>query len=459
MRGKRLFGTDGVRGVVGSELTPEFSLRLALAIGTYFESGSKILVGHDARAGNNYLVRAVLTGLLSTGVKVYLAGPVPTPALQYYIKSNGFDGGVMITASHNPPEYSGVKVIASDGVEAPREVEEEVEKIFWELRFRRTAWTELDFEPVRVGDVVEKYVEGIRSLVDVEAIKKKGWKVVVDCANNVGCLATPKLLRSLGVHVVVVNGELTHMPNRLPEPTPENLRDAAEIVKVLSADLAVTHDGDADRAIFIDRFGNVVMGDRSAIILCKHIVANRGERRSGKVVTAVSSTPLIEEELKELGIEVVWTKVGSIGISRLMMKLDAVAGFEENGGFMYPPHQYVRDGAMTTALMLEALTYNRSELHEELSKFPKVFVIKTKVRIARPEAVQRALELIKERYKDFRLITVDGVKIIGRDFWALVRPSGTEPIMRIFVEAESQELVREVLKDLEDLVKREVGES
>ncbi len=453
MRYPRLFGTDGVRGIVNETLTPEFVLRLALAIGTYFGKGARVLLGRDARAGNPFLTNIVIGALLSTGVKVYYAGLTPTPALQYYIKSKGgFDGGVMITASHNPPEYSGIKVIAGDGVEIPREDEREIERIYYEGVFNRVTWNQSHIDYVNVRDVNEHYIKGVIDLVDKERIGKFNFRVVADCANNVPSLTTPKILRELGVKVISVNCELSHIPNRAPEPTPESLIDTIKIVKSVKADFGVAHDGDGDRAIFIDEEGNVISGDRTAVLLCKHIVLNRGEKKPNRVITAVSSSTLVEDELSKLGIKVIWTRVGSIDISRMMMKLGAIAGFEENGGFMYPKHQYVRDGGMTLALMLELLSYERRRLSDLLKELPKRLIIKTKVPLKVREEAFKVIDKLRSVYSGFRIIDVDGIKVIGNDFWFLVRPSGTEPILRIFVEADNKERVNEILNNVLNIV-------
>ncbi len=449
----RLFGTDGVRGVVNENLNPEFIVRLAQAIGTYFQQGSRLLVGRDARAGNEYIVRLVEGCLIAAGHKVFDAGELPTPALQYNIRNRGFDGGVMVTASHNPPQYSGLKVVMADGVEAPREVEEEIEKIFWETRFRRVKWFMLQRGFHVISDARDFYVNGILEKVDVEKIRSRGFRVVADCANNVGALTTPYLLRKLGVKVMSVNSHLSPIPYREPEPVPENLRDTAAIVRDLNFDLGVAHDGDADRAIFIDDRGRVIPGDRSATLLCRHLVVNRGEREPARVVTAVSSSTVIEDVLRELGIEVVWTKVGSVGIARKMMKIGAIAGFEENGGFMYPPHQYVRDGGMSLALMLELLATEKVKLSELVDALPKAYLIKTKVPISSREEAERAVEEVRKRFRNIRQINIDGVKGIGDDFWFLVRPSGTEPLLRIFVEARSEEKAKELLDEIMRVVK------
>jgi len=454
---KKLFGTDGVRGITNEWFTPEQVTRLALAIGSFFEEGSKLLVGRDSRAGNSFIVKSVMSALLSAGIKVYYAGLTPTPALQYYVKHHDFDGGIMMTASHNPPEYSGIKVIVNDGIELPREAEREIEEIYWERRFRRASWSALGRDVKSVNDVNEFYITGVLKLLDIEKIRKQRLKVVIDPANNVGALTTPRLLRTIGVKVTVINGDLSHLPDRRPEPVPENLVETAAVVKALRADIGIAHDGDADRAIFIDDKGRVIPGDRTAVLLCRHIVENRGEREPGRVVTAVSSSTLVEEILSRYNIEVVWTRVGSIDISRTMTSVGAIAGFEENGGFMYPRHQYVRDGAMTLGLMLELLSTEKRRLSDLYDELPRRYIIKTKIPIKNREGALKVVEELKVQYRAERIIDVDGIKVIGKDYWFLVRPSGTEPVMRVFVESSSEELTKKIYNDIVSTIKDLLG--
>ncbi|MEM2376256.1 MAG: phosphoglucosamine mutase [Sulfolobales archaeon] len=447
----RLFGTDGVRGIVNEWLTPENALRLGLAIGSYLSRDCRVLVGCDGRAGNAFLVNSVISGLLSAGVKVFFAGFTPTPALQLYVKSHGFDAGIMVTASHNPPEYSGLKLVLSDGVEATRDVEEAVEELYHELTFRRVSWTESGYGVTKVDDVNDFYVEKILDHVDVERIAQKKFKVVVDCANNVGSLTTPKLLRRLGCKVLTVNCDISHIPYRNPEPSSENLGELSNIIKSLGADLGVAHDGDADRAVFIDGLGRFIPGDRTAIILCEHILSNKGLDIPKKVVTAISSSTLISEMLSKYGVEVIWTKVGSINIARTMIREGSLLGFEENGGFLYGRHQYVRDGAMATALMLECLSFNNVGLHELYNKIPQTYLIKTKVTID-PRAKDEIMGMLKQKlvevFASDKIVDIDGVKVISTDYWFLVRPSGTEPIIRIFIEAKDGALANKLLNTI-----------
>ncbi|MEM4718220.1 MAG: phosphoglucosamine mutase, partial [Desulfurococcaceae archaeon] len=220
---RRLFGTDGVRGITGVDLTPDFIMRLAMAIGFYFPEGSRILVGMDYRAGNDAIKRIVEGVLVFSGHRVYDAGVTPTPALQYVVKTQGFDAGVMITASHNPPEYSGIKVIGSNGIEIDRDEERVVEEIYWEMRSRSVDWRSLSHEVIEYPFVNDKYIEAVVGYVDKERISRRSFKVLVDPANNTGVLTSPYILKKLGVRPLVINGTLDVEPARYPEPTPESL--------------------------------------------------------------------------------------------------------------------------------------------------------------------------------------------------------------------------------------------
>ncbi len=447
----RLFGTDGVRGIVNEELTPEQALRLGMAIGTFFGPGAKILVGRDIRAGGYMIKSAVIAGLLSSGVKVYDGDLAPTPAVQYMVKVEDFDGGVVITASHNPPNYNGIKVIASDGIEIPREKEREIEDIYFESRFHRVPWRLLLEDAHPYPYVNDIYVKGVVEKVDRDLIRSRGFKIVVDPANSVGTLTTPRIARELGVKVYTVNGHLDpSFPGRYPEPVPENLVDTAKAVVSIGADFGIAHDGDADRAIIIDDRGRVQWGDRTATILARYL-AEKHPELPRKVYTAVSSSTVIEEVLKPYGIEVVWLKVGSVDISRTMQRNgDALCGFEENGGFMYPPHQLVRDGGMTLALILELLATEKRKISEIYDELPQYHLIKTKIPMKR-EIALKVVEKTKEAFKDYRLITIDGVKVISDDFWLLVRPSGTEPLLRIMLEAKTEEKAKQLLEKVKKI--------
>ncbi|EZQ03826.1 MULTISPECIES: phosphoglucosamine mutase [Acidianus] len=445
----KLFGTDGVRGIINKELTVELATKIGKAVGTFFGSDSTILIGRDARAGGDMISRAVESGLLSTGVKIFEGGFGATPAIQYGVKTLGYDAGVIITASHNPAEYNGIKVIDRDGVEVSREKENEIEDIFFSDKFLVQDWKKLTYDVKKDDRIIDTYVKGILSHVDVEKIKSKGFKILIDGANSVGSISTPIVARELGCKIFTVNANIDPLfPARTPEPTFESLNETAGIAKQLGVDLAVAHDGDADRAIFIDSLGRVQWGDRSGTLLSYW--ASTKEKYPRRIFTAVSSSILVQQFLSKYGIEVKWTKVGSVDIAHTLMKESGIAGFEENGGFIFPAHQFVRDGAMSFALMLEMMAIEGITSAQLFDMLPKYYMVKTKVNITNKDVQSsKVYDEIASIYKDKgQIVTIDGIKVMADDFWFLVRKSGTEPIFRVMVEAKDEEKARNLANEL-----------
>ncbi len=449
---RRLFGTDGVRGVLMERLTPELAQQLGRAIGAYFGKGARILVGRDVRAGGYMLKSAVISGLLAEGVKVYDADLIPTPGLQFNVKTGPYDGGVMITASHNPPEYNGIKVIGADGIEIPHEDEEVIEEYFFKGHASKLPWRSYTYDPIIKHEAIENYIKGILDQVDVDLIKGAGFRVVIDCANSVGALVTPRLLSRLGVKYVSVNCNLDPLfPGRPPEPSPDTLKVAAAVLRETKADLLVGHDGDADRAIVGDDRGRILWGDRDGTLLSA-FAAEVWSELPRRVYTGVSSSILVEDFLRPRGIEVVWTPVGSVTISRMIVKDGgAISGFEENGGYMHTPHQIVRDGPMKTALLLFMLATLKKRMSELVDELPTYYPIKEKLPATREQA-QCAVEKVKEHFANFRQVTIDGVKVLGEGFWVLVRPSGTEPVVRIMLEARDPEEAERLLNEVKSII-------
>lgn len=455
---RRLFGTNGVRGIVNKELTPQLALQLSEAIGTFFGrtiGRSKILLGWDGRTSSPMLADLVASGLVSAGCTVYEAGLAPTPAIQYLTKAHSFNGAVMVTASHNPPEYNGIKVIDSDGIELPPEGELLIEKIYFKKEAVLRDWKGLG-ERLPAHDGLEAYRQAIREKVDESTISRSRPKIVIDPANGVGTLVTPYLCRELGCQVTTINSNIDGtFPGRLPEPTPANLEILSKIVRSSGADLGVAHDGDADRAIFVDEGGRVHWGDRSFALITEHYLKNHSGE---EIVTPVSSSSVIEDVASKYGGKVVWTPVGSINVSRIMLKTGAKLGGEENGGIFYGLHIPVRDGAMATALILEIMASSGERLSTLMERLPKYFNVKDKVPC--PERLKsKVVRQLRKEAKGVKVETIDGVKVWHEDrSWILVRPSGTEPIYRLFAEAKSTEkaqaLVSRYKKLLSNIIRK-----
>jgi phosphomannomutase/phosphoglucomutase len=450
----KLFGTNGIRGIVNKELTPEIAIKVGCAIGTFF-GDKNLLVGYDARTSGPMFAKAVISGLNSTGCNVFLAGMAPTPALQFAVKNRKMDGGVIITASHNPPEYNGIKVIWNDGVEISHEQEIGIEELYFDEKIRFMEWNHLGAVN-QLPNVNDEYIAAIKKHVDVDRIATKHFHVVVDAANSVGGLAAPFLMRDLGCKITSLNANIDGtFPGRLPEPRPENLAELSKTVKALGADLGVAFDGDADRSIFVDESGQIHMGDKSFGVVLKQFLL---DNPNSLVVTPVSSSTLIKDIADAYKGEIVWTKVGSVTVSQKMKEVNAKLGGEENGGVFYGPHQAVRDGAMTTALILEIMAKTGKRLSQLIREQPQYYIEKGKI-VCADEKKDIVLEKLLEQVKGMNINTLDGVKIWFDDKSAiLVRPSGTEPAYRMYAEAVSHQraskLIQEFTEKLEKILKR-----
>ncbi|HWQ16511.1 MAG TPA: phosphoglucosamine mutase [Sulfolobales archaeon] len=452
----RLFGTDGVRGVFNKTLDVVEAARLCMAIGSYFAPGSRILVASDYRGGTEAIFHAGVSGLISSGVKVYDAGKIPTPALQLAVRELGFDGGVMFTASHNPPEYVGLKLVGPDGVEVSDSVEEEVEALYFESRFRRASYAEAWHGVRRLEGALDLYISRIVSLVDRDKIASKGYKVVIDPANSVTTHTSPEIMRRLGVKVITINADPSPQPSRHYEPTPDSLGDLSRVVRALGADLGVGHDSDGDRAIFVSEDGEIHWGDRSAFIIAKHLAESGRSKRPRRIVTAVSTSEFVARAFKSRGFEVEYTAVGIKRLFEGIRRSGAMCAFEENGGFVYPEHLSVRDGGAKSALFLEAMAYSGERASQLFSQIPRVYIVKTKIPMDRDKAL-KAVEAVREVYRGSDTINIDGVRVNLKTGWFLVRPSGTEPVVRIMLEAVSRDEGDRILSELLSVIRGVVG--
>jgi phosphomannomutase/phosphoglucomutase len=448
----RLFGTNGVRGVVNEDLTVPMVQDLGRAIGTHLGPGPLALAG-DTRTSREMFRAAVVSGLLAAGTGVVDLGVCPTPCLQFFVRARGLRGGVMVTASHNPPEYNGIKVIDGLGMEAPREVEEAIEAIYASRGFAQAPWRDIP-SITTSAEAIPLYLQAILARVDREACRRAALRVVVDCGNGASCFTTPYLLRELGCRVITLNGQPDgRFPGHPPEPVPQHVGELMELVKAQGADLGLVHDGDADRVIFVDERGEYVHGDRSLALMAGEVTRARG---GGTVVTPVSSSSCVEDMVRAAGGKVLYTRVGAPVVARAMLEVGAIFGGEENGGLIFPDHQLCRDGAMGAARMVEILARTGDPLSKLLARVPRYALHKTSVAVPgeRREEVLRAIAAAVEGQ---RVETIDGVKVHYPEGWVLIRPSGTEEIFRIFAEAREASTAKALAARGSKLVEEALG--
>jgi len=369
----KYFGTNGIRGVFSEDFTLEFVHDMTLAIGTYFERGP-ILIGFDGRESSPAISKVVCSTLNSIGIDCNVTGIVPTPCLEFAVKTLGYSGGIMITASHNPPQYNGIKPAAKDGVEISREDELVIEDIYLQKNWIKNPenWGTTGKEE----RAIETYLKGIASQVNSKLIKSKNFKVVLDLGNGAQAVSAPDFCKMMQCETFLVNQDIDgNFPGRGSEPTPQNLSELSKTVTENNADFGIAFDGDGDRSIFCDNQGNILTGDKSALVLTQHILK---KNPNSLIVTCLNSGSNIEVLADKFNSKVIRTKVGSVEVSRKMVHTDALIGFEENGGFMYGKHNQVRDGCMTLALMLDLLATGKS-LSDEITLLPPSFTTKDKV--------------------------------------------------------------------------------
>lgn len=447
----KFFGTNGIRGIFSEDFTLEFVHDMILSIGTYFKKGP-ILIGYDGRDSSPVICKVVSSALNSIGIDCNVAGIVPTPCLEFAVKSLGYSGGIMITASHNPPQYNGIKPTASDGIEISRDDELLIEDIYLQKTWIQNPenWGTTGIEE----HAIDVYLKGIISQIDSKLIESKHFKVVLDLGNGAQAVSAPDFCKMLQCDIFLINENIDgSFPGRGSEPTPQNLFKLSETVITNNADVGIAFDGDGDRSIFCNNLGNILTGDKSAFVLMRHILK---KNPNSLVVTCLNSGSNAEVLAREFNSKVIRTKVGSVEVSRKMVPIDAIIGFEENGGFMYGKHHQVRDGCMTLALMLELLATSEQSINENISSLPSSFTTKDKVACS-SENISKLILSLKNEFPNSD--TSDGIKItIDPKNWVMIRPSGTEPIVRIYAESESQEkldaLMSEYIQKVNSIITR-----
>jgi len=417
-----LFGSSGIRGLANTEITPELALELGLAVGTIYDS---VVIGRDPRTSGEMLEHALVSGLLSAGADVTLIGMVPTPTLAFAARN--YDCGLMVTASHNPPEYGGIKFWNRDGKAFSTLQQDELGSIITNRSWKKAAWNRIGKLSTSSGAIEE------HSASILGNVGKASLKVVVDCGNGAASVITPYVLREMGCKVITLNSQPDgHFPGRNPEPVEENLSLLKSTVTSSGADLGIAHDGDADRMMAVDNRGNFVTGDK--------LLAFFALREAKKAISAGSSEPVIVvpvdtsrviDDILE-GVNIVRTKVGDVYVAGELNRIKGDFGGETSGTWIFPEVSLCPDGILAAAKLVEIIG-KEGELNKLLDAIPVYplkrggFACQDKV-----EAMFQIAEKLKELGK---INTIDGVRVDLEDGWILVRPSGTEPKIRVTVES------------------------
>jgi phosphoglucosamine mutase len=448
----KLFGTSGVRGIVNEFLTPELALKVGMATASVSKAKTA-LVATDTRVTGPLIEAALVSGLSACGVNSCRIGVVPTPVLAYLTKTLAADIGFMVTASHNPPQYNGIKIFSSDSLSNTDELQSAVEKRVVEGNFELADWRAIG--ETTVSDESGRYLDMARTAAKL----KKTWRVVVDP----GCGATfniaPTVLREAGCEVIALNAHPDgYFPARSSEPTMESLAGLSRVVEAMDADMGIGFDGDGDRVAFIDETGGFVDFDRALAAFSSFVVRKNG---GGTVVSTVEASMCLERMVEAAGGNVLRTKVGDIYVSESMQRVGAVFGGEPIGAWVHPIYHYCPDGPLSAILFLKALEDTGKSIREFVGEVPQFVTLREKL-ACENDLKGSVLTLIEKNmkhafpaFKDFS--TVDGVRIAVEEGWLLIRPSGTEPIMRATVEGESLKAARDIMKRGKALIHSALG--
>jgi len=438
MHTRRLFGTSGIRGVVNQDLSPDFCRQVALAIGTTLPPASTVCIATDTRISRDVIKEAVTAGLLSCNINVVNLGILPTPALALLTRELGFAAGIMVTASHNPPEFNGIKLFTENALGYSQAQEVEIEKVYFEQKFRQGKRGGLE----QAQDMKQRYLSFIKGKLSLPGFNHQ-LKVVVDPGNGAASKFASDIFVQMGLDVIPVNDEPNGLfPGRSPEPKADTLRGTVNFLRQHNADLAICFDGDADRVVFCDREG--FLGFNEPIAFISRLAVKRTGRK--KIATTVETGTLLDLAMKDLGVEVVRGRVGDVAVAHLVQELDAALGVEQVGVYIIPEAGYYPDSIFASLILLSQLS-NAGEIRQSFQGIPRLFFEKAKV-FCPDELKELVMAQVKEKAHLFapdEINTLDGLRLEFPDSWMLIRASGTEPVIRVISESTSQTQTDELI--------------
>ena len=442
-------GITGVRGIVGETFTPELAVGFAQAFGTYLDGG-RILISRDTRPSGPMIRSAVIAGLLSAGCEVFDLGICPTPSMQLAVKWLEADGGIAITAGHNPRQWNALKFVRGDGLYLSSTQAEELLDIFHQGEFAKATWDRIQ-QSIKYENAIPEHVNLLHKAFAVESIRPRKLVVAVDCCNGACSMLSPLWLESLGCVVLAVNNDPTAAFPHQPEPKPETMAQLCAVVKAGHADIGFAHDADGERLGIVTELGEP-LSEETTLVLASDI---RLQQRSGTVVTNVSTTSAVDRIAERYGGTVVRTRVGQPYISEGMIEHDGVLGGEGSGGVTVPEVHLTHDSAAAIGLILERLTRTREPVSELVKQLPQLTLMKHNIAVE-PNRLYSVLQDFRDSIEREQLVydSIDGLKVTLPKGWVHVRASNTESIIRIIAEAEDAKDARDLLEWVRDKLSR-----
>ena len=450
---------SGIRGTIGGKfgdnLTPIDAVNFGCAYGQWIinrnpDKKPTVVIGRDARISGQMIQNFVQNSLISLGINVIDLDLSTTPTVELMVKEHDAEGGIIITASHNPTEWNALKLLDENGEFLNSDEGEKIIKISESKNFIFSNVHELG-KVIKSYDSMKKHIDSVLdlSLVDVEKIKAKKIKVVVDAVNSTGGIIVPDFLKELNIEVIKLycepNGDFPHNP----EPLKKNLTELSKMVVECNADLGIAVDPDVDRLVFVCEDGEL-FGEENTLVACADYVLSK---TPGSTVSNLSSSRALNDISKKHNQSHFYSAVGEVNVVDKMKECNAIIGGEGNGGVIYPESHYGRDSIVGIGLFLSLYVERGLVASKLLETYPKYFMIKEKINLSASLNIDNILNQIAEKYKNEKIDLVDGVRIDFKDSWVQLRKSNTEPIIRIYSEAKSVENALELIKEIEILIK------
>jgi len=434
---------SGIRGIVGDSLNAELVLLFAKRFGVFSGRG-KVVVGRDSRTTGKMLFNALSAGLMSVGADVIDLGICPTPTILLAVENLHADGGIAITASHNPPEWNALKLINKDGTFLTPVQSKE----FWDIE--EITLKDLDWEHIgsfsTYENAIDDHIKAILDLpiIETDEIRKAHYNVVIDSTNGAGGMMSPGLLKALGCDVIELFSEPTGRFSRVAEPVAKNLSELEKLVKQNHADAGFATDPDVDRLSLVSDKG-IALGTEFTLLLAEKYVLSQ---KKGNIATNLSSSMASDQIAQENGVEIFRSAVGEINVAEIMKAHECVIGGEGNGGVILPDLHFTRDAPLGMALILSYMATSKKKLSELAAEIPRYYIYKTKCELQPHTDFDKIITSIKKVYLKQKLDEQDGLKIIDPEYWIHIRKSGTEPIVRIIAESDSETRSKELCDNI-----------
>lgn len=453
-----IISVSGMRGIVGGSLTVSVALDYGRAFGTFLREkyeGKKgnfsVSIGRDSRPSGKELCSAVSQGLCDVGINVIDLGIVTTPTVGIMLRELGCAGGVVITASHNPSQYNGIKLLLGNGVAPPVEDAKRIKQYFFDKNFDLV--NSSDYGQITSDELADiTHITKVLSIIDRRIIAEKKYKVVLDSVNGAGGRITKRMLAELGCEVTAINDEPTGLFAHTPEPIAENLKGLCEIVKKEGADVGFAQDPDADRLAVVDENGNYISEEYSLALSAKYIFS----KKTGKAATNLSTSRMIDDIAEKAGVQVIRTAVGEANVVAAMFEHDCIIGGEGNGGVIDLRVGPIRDSLVGIALILQLMAETGKRVSQLVDEIGGYYMSKDKFTADMTQA-QQIFSLVQKVFVDAKLDKTDGYRFDFDDGWLHLRPSNTEPVIRIIVEAKDRQTAEKYIDAVLKIRKKVLG--